>query len=100
MNTLTTAWVAELVLITYRGTKQTGPQIGRPIPRLALPSEYAATLIVYGALSLVPDGQWGQVAGLVGWGLVVATLLNLWDPAASAKAGKPVVKQTPTAKEP
>jgi hypothetical protein len=92
MNTLTAAWLAELVLIAYRGGKQTSTV--RPIAHLAMPAEYASTFIIYGALSLVPDGPASRVAGLVGWGIVTATLLNLWDPPGSN--GSVQVKQVPT----
>jgi hypothetical protein len=99
-TTLGTAWLAELVLITYRSAKQTNGAV-RPIPLLALPSEYASTFIVYGALSLVPDSSpWSRVAGYFGWGIVAASLLNLWNPPGSTNAA-PTVKQvatTPTAK--
>jgi hypothetical protein len=95
MTTLTTAWIAELVLIAYRSSKQTGAV--RPIPGLALPSEYAASFIIYGALSLVPEGPGARVAGLVGWGVVVATFLNLWDPATVSKGSPKVKHVTPTA---
>ena len=81
MNTITAAWLAELVLIAYRSGKQTGAV--RPIPHLAIPSEYGGPVIIYGALSLVPEGPWSGPAGLVGWGLVLATFLNLWDPPGS-----------------
>ncbi len=95
MNTLTSAWIAELVLIAYRGSKQQGAV--RPIPGLAMPSEYASTFIVYGALSLIPDSSpYARVAGIFGWGIVAATLLNLWSPPGSVTAGQ--VKQiAPTA---
>ena len=35
-------------------------------------------------LSLVP-GEGARVASLAGWGLVLATMLNLWDPGGSVK---------------
>ena len=93
---LTTAWIAELILIAYRGGKQTGAV--RPIAHLAMPAEYASTFVIYGALSLVPEGPWSRTAGLVGWGIGLATLLNLWSPPSSSGASK--VKQIPAAKSP
>ena len=92
MNVITTAWLAELIAITYRGSKQKGN--ARPIPGVALPFEYASTFIIYGALSLIPEGPASRVAGLFGWGLVVATVLNLWSPP-GATPGPPAVKQVP-----
>lgn len=78
MNGLTAAWLAEIIVIAYRGAK-TGSTQNNPIPHLALPSEYASTIIIYGALSFIPsEGQ--KFATTMGWGLVVATVLNLWTP--------------------
>jgi hypothetical protein len=87
MSTLLTAWIAEMVLITYRGAANGGTK-DNPIPHLPLPSQYVASFIVYGALSLVP-GEGQRAAGLVGWGFVAATFLNLWDPAKPAGTLKP-----------
>lgn len=80
MTGLLSAWIAELVLIAYRGSK-TNANVDRPISGLALPSEYASTFVIFGALAFVP-GQGQRVAGAIGWGLVVATFLNLWTPGA------------------
>ena len=90
---ITTAWLAELILIAYRGGKQTNAV--RPIPHLAMPAEYASTFIIYGALALVPEGPWSRPAGLIGWGIVAATFLNLWDPPGSKTnpTSQPVVRQ-------
>jgi hypothetical protein len=84
---LTTAWLTEVVLISYRGAKAGGQGTGDvPLP---LPSQYVSTFIIYGALGLLPDSASG-FASAVGWGFVLATLLNLWEP---VKAGTtPVVK--------
>jgi len=79
MNTLLAAWVAETVLITYRGAKQGGTK-NNPVAHLPLPSEYIASFVVFGGLSLVPGPNGQRVAGLFGWGVVVATFLNLWNP--------------------
>jgi hypothetical protein len=89
------AWIAEIILITYRSAKQThggNYPVGanRPIAHIPLPSEYAASFVIYGALSFVP-GRGAPVATAVGWGIVVATLLNLWDPATIGSSG-PAVK--------
>ena len=92
MNTLTTAWLAELIAITYRGSKQLS--YPRPIASVAMPFEYASTFIIFGGLSLIPEGPASRVAGLFGWGLVVATVLNLWSPP-GATPGPSAVKQVP-----
>lgn len=80
MNSILNAWIVEILIITYRGTRQSKFK-NNPLPNFALPSEYVATIIVFGALSLVPnDSEWSRAAGAVGWGLVLATTLNLWNP--------------------
>jgi hypothetical protein len=84
MSGLLSAWVAEMVLIAYRGAK-TGSTANNPIPHLALPSEYASTFIIYGALAFIP-GEGQKVAAAIGWGLVLATALNLWNPGGTVKA--------------
>ena len=87
MNRLLSAWLVESILITYRGTKQ-GKFTTNPVPYFPLPSEYVATVLVFGGLSLLPsNSDAGRVAGVIGWGLVVATALNLWNPASSAESG-------------
>jgi hypothetical protein len=96
MGPLLTAWLVEMGLITYRGAKQ-GKFATNPIPHLALPSEYVASFIIYGGLALVPEG--GQrVAAAVGWGLVVATFLNLWDPTTVGNKGGVAVIGGPSTK--
>jgi hypothetical protein len=88
MNSLTLAWITETILITYRAAGQKQSK-SNPIAHFPLPSEYVGSFIIYGALSLVPGPQGQRVAGLFGWGLVVATALNLWDTnGAVAQLGK------------
>lgn len=94
MGGLLSAWFAEMVLITYRGVKK--GTTGGPIHGLPLPADYVGATIVFGALGLLGNTQAAPVATLAGWGLVVATLLNLWTPktptklstAATAKGAK------------
>lgn len=85
MTGLLSAFLAEVVIVTYRAYSKSGVAGGGiPVPaaapiNLPLPAYYTAPIIAYGALALVPaSGQ--QFASMVGWGLVVATLLKLWDP--------------------
>lgn len=78
MNSLALAWLAETVLITYRAVGR-GEASGNPLPNLPLPSEYVGTVIVFGTLGFIPGPNGQRVAGLLGWGLVIATALNLWD---------------------
>ncbi len=78
MNPLLLPWIAEVVLITYRSAAK-GEENKTPIPHLPLPSEYVASFIVFGVLAFAP-GQLTKPAAVFGWGVVVATFLNLWDP--------------------
>lgn len=60
MTPLLSAWLAEVVLITYRSARQSSAGkgvVGKPIQGLPLPSEYAASFIIYGALSFIPEGD-------------------------------------------
>jgi len=91
---VTAPWLAEMILITYRSAKQdTAGKLGiqRPIAHLPLPSEYIATFVIYGALSFVP-GEGERIASLVGWGIALATLFNLWDPTTVGNKGGVAVK--------
>jgi hypothetical protein len=72
MKGLLAAALAETVLISYRDVKQNHI--------LPLPSNYVSVAVVYGALGLLPDSA-SNVSAAVGWGLVLATFLNLWKPA-------------------
>lgn len=87
-GSLLAAFVAEVTLITYRQYSQGGVAGGGiNVPgsapmNLPLPASYTAPIIAFGALALVPpSGQ--SFAGLVGWGLVLATVLNLFPGARS-----------------
>jgi hypothetical protein len=83
MKGLMTAWLAEVVLISYRATRPGANEGTQSVP-FPLPAQYASTFVIYGALGLLPDSAAG-LASAVGWGFVVATLLNLWQP---LKAGQ------------
>ncbi len=95
MTGLFGAFMFEVGLITYRSVSQggikyrQGKQSTAPLP-LPLPSNYTSAVLIYGVLGLMP-GSLAPVPALVGWGLVVATFLNLYNPgsanaAASANA--------------
>ena len=76
------AAMVETALVTWRDI--TGTKIPPP------PSDYVAIAIIYGGLGLLPDSGQG-FANVVGWGLVVATLLNFWTPTSPTSVGiKPV----------
>jgi hypothetical protein len=83
MTPVVTAAIAEAIVITYRDVKN-GSNKDNPIPHFPLPSQYASVAIVYGALSFAPK-TFENVAGAIGWGFVVATLLNLWTPGGGVK---------------
>lgn len=93
MAGLYSAWLVEVVLITYRATRPGSNQGTRSLP-WPLPAEYAATFVIFGALGLV-SGRGQRVASLVGWGFVVATLLNFWDPK-TGKVKSATAKTKPT----
>lgn len=73
------AALVETALITWRDVAQ--QKVPPP------PSDYVAVAIIFGGLGLLPES--GQTfANLVGWGLVVATLLNFWTPANPLSVGQ------------
>lgn len=87
---LLTAWLAEIVLISYRATRPGANEGTQSIP-FPLPSQYASTFVIYGTLGLLPP-QADALAAVVGWGFVVATLLNLWVPVKPGSIGPQVAK--------
>jgi hypothetical protein len=73
---LLAAALVEVGLVTYRDLS--GQKVLPP------PSDYVAVAIIFGGLGLFPESG-ANFASLVGWGLVVATFLNLWSPATPTK---------------
>jgi hypothetical protein len=69
------AALAETAIVTYRDVKS-GSTTANPIGHLPVPAQYTSVAIVYGILSFLPD----PIGTLMGWGFVVATLLDLWTP--------------------
>ena len=82
-NPLLAPALVETILVTYRDVRAGTNQIN-PIPHLPMPSQYASVVIVYGALSLLPQSA-SRLASLIGWGFVVATALNVWAPGATIR---------------
>jgi hypothetical protein len=66
---------------------------------LPMPSDYASVALFYGGLGLLPSQAEG-FASLVGWGIVVATFLGLWDPTAPTRLALPGGKQVSGGKPP
>lgn len=78
---LFTAWMASLGLVTWRTFSKE--------KRAPLPSEMAATIVIYGTLGVL-GGDAERPAAIFGWGLLLAALLNLYDPTLKALNGTPV----------
>lgn len=90
-GSLLTAFFAETAIVSYRAYHN-GISIPAQAPiNVPIPAQYTSVVIAFGALALIP-GEGARVAGAIGWGLVVATLLNLWSPA--GKAAQTTAKQT------
>lgn len=95
------AFLAETVLITYRqyaggGVQGGGIKVPDSAPlNLPLPASYTAPIVAYGALALIP-GEGQRLATAIGWGLVVATFLNLWNPSGKVKEQIQVPVKAPT----
>jgi hypothetical protein len=94
MTGLVTAWMTEIALISYRATKKGANQGTEKVP-LPLPSQYAGSFLIYGALGMLPDSAAG-LAAAVGWGLVAATFLNLYIPQAPGQIGATIAKSGQT----
>lgn len=77
-NQLMLPWLAELILITFRGFTKKTKEV-HPVSFLPVPADFTATFIVFGALAFIP-GQWQRPATIFGWGVVIATAFNVWDP--------------------
>lgn len=86
MTGLFGAFLFEVGLITYRSVTQGGVVKGKTAPISApLPSLYTSAIIVYGGLGLLPKSL-APIPALVGWGFVVATFLNLYNPGSANAA--------------
>lgn len=73
MTGLIAAWATETALVAWRSfqTNQRPP----------FPSELAAPVIAFGALGLLGSYRpAATAAAVVGWGLVAATFLNMYQP--------------------
>jgi hypothetical protein len=93
VNAILPAALAETALVTWRAVSK-GNAKSNPVPNLPLPSNYTSVILFYGALALIPESG-ATFAAAVGWGMVIATLLNFWDPAGGI-AGQPKPKANPT----
>jgi hypothetical protein len=84
------AFLVEVALITYRDVTQGGIKVRQGASSTAplhapLPSLYTSALIVYGSLAVIPKSL-APIPAMVGWGFVVATLLNLYTPGSANAA--------------
>ena len=84
MNGVVNAAIAETIVISYRDMRN-GNNVDNPIPHFPMPSQYASVIIIYGALGFMSEKA-QPVASLIGWGFVLATVLNLWKPGGKVKA--------------
>jgi len=84
------AFLFEVGLITYRTVTQGGvvtrkaQQSTAPLPA-PLPSVYTSAILIYGGLGLLPKSL-APLPALLGWGLVVATFLNVYNPGSANAA--------------
>lgn len=83
MKPIVNAAIAETIVISYRDIKN-GSNKDNPIPHLPLPSQYTSVIIVFGALAFFPEKA-ANLAAVIGWGFVAATVLNLWTPGGKVK---------------
>lgn len=76
MNTIAIPWGAEIAIITWRSVKDRN--------RPPIPSELLASFIVFGGISLLAPSQ-PKIASLMGWGIVIATALNVFPTLANSQ---------------
>ena len=90
MKGLLAAFFVEVALVTYRDVSQGGIKVKKgtqstaPLPA-PLPSLYTSAIVLFGGLSLLPSSL-APLPSLVGWGIVVATWLNLYTPGSANAA--------------
>lgn len=90
MSALLAAFFVEVALVTYRDVSQGGIKVKKakqstaPLPA-PLPSLYTSAIVLYGGLALLPNSL-APLPALVGWGVVVATFLNLYTPGSANAA--------------
>lgn len=87
------AFFAQVVIITYKATAggvRTPATAPLPVP---LPASYTGAALIYGGLSILPAAL-APVTTLVAWGLVVATLLNVFPLAPKAPSVTAASKAT------
>lgn len=90
MTGLLGTFMFETALITYRAVTggqvvaKKGQQSTAPLPA-PLPSVYTSAVLIYGGLGLLPRSL-APLPAMVGWGLVVATFLNLYKPGSANAA--------------
>lgn len=91
------AWATELVLITMRDVGAHLPgglnftSSRHDVEGLPLPADYLATFVIFAPLSFIADSgpNASKLATVIGWGYVLATLLNAINPS------QPLHKPTP-----
>lgn len=98
MGAMLAAFVAEIGIITWRDISGS---TDHTVAGLPLPADYLAVIVVFGGLSLVPSSSnASKTATYIAWGLVVATALNLVNPANPLSSAKsvPAAAKTTAAK--
>lgn len=78
MGALLAAFVAEIGLITYRDVAgSTAQKQNHTVAGLPLPADYMAAILLFGVLGLASSPGAQKTAALFGWGIVIATYMNL-----------------------
>lgn len=86
MTGLLSAWMVEAGIVTWRAFKRDN--------RPPLPSDFVAMFVVYGTLGIVAEVPHAQsTATAIGWGIVLATALNIVDP--TNPVGRPLGRAVP-----
>jgi len=86
VNPVLAAWLAEVIVISAKDWQGKGAGGSK---RLPWPSELLATFILFGVLSLAPEGEWSLAAAALGWGFVAATFLGIYAPGRKGPVATP-----------
>lgn len=87
MTSILLPWFVEVGLISWRTVRRDA--------RAPLPSELLATAVIFGTFSVVGN-SYPQLGATLGWGMVIATALNLTPETVAPRSGNRTSPNSPT----
>ncbi len=93
MSPLLMAWGVEAGIVTWRAFRSKG--------RPPVPGDFVATFVLFGALGALAESEsFRPAAAITGWGIVLATVLNLGPFGPGNLAGGPAATTAPAPAHP